>query len=153
MTKLRSVNFCSKYTEFALWASEVKKLDIEVLPKAEEKEMFRTFCEDYNTATLPHQKYYSLEDYERKRANVSAKRGLSEVCPFMRLLIGIFKYSSSSIILTCQAWSTINKRSSPNIQHMLSHADLCLLTHFSRSALSSVNTSPPKGFWWSMRHA
>ncbi len=28
-----------------------------MLPKAEEKELFRTFCEDYNTATLPHRKY------------------------------------------------------------------------------------------------
>ena len=70
---------CSKYSEFALWASEVMKLDIEILPKIEEKELFRTFCEDFNTATLPHQKYYSLEDYERKRADESAKRGLSEV--------------------------------------------------------------------------
>ena len=70
---------CSKYSEFALWASEVMRLDIEVLPKAEEKELFRTFCEDFNTATLPHQKYYSLEEYERKRADETAKRGLSEV--------------------------------------------------------------------------
>ena len=55
------------------------RLDIEVLPKAEEKEMFRTFCEDFNTATLPHKKYYDLAEYERKRADESSKRGLSEV--------------------------------------------------------------------------
>lgn len=55
------------------------RLDIEVLPKAEEKELFRTFCEDFNTATLPHQKYYDLAEYERKKADESSKRGLSEV--------------------------------------------------------------------------
>ena len=55
------------------------RIDIEILPKAEEKELFRTFCEDFNTATLPHKKYYDLDEYERKRADESARRGLSEV--------------------------------------------------------------------------
>ena len=76
----------SKYSEFALWASEVMKMDIELLPKIEEKELFRTFCEDHNTATLPHQKYYSLQDYERKKSEGASKRGLSEVSPCMSLL-------------------------------------------------------------------
>lgn len=30
--------------------------------------------EDYNTATLPHQKYYDTELYERQRAAKAAKR-------------------------------------------------------------------------------
>ncbi len=32
---------CSKRSEFVMWATEVKKVDIESLPKWEEKDMFR----------------------------------------------------------------------------------------------------------------
>lgn len=32
--------------------------------------------EDYNTASLPHSKYYDLEVYERRRAIKAAKKGL-----------------------------------------------------------------------------
>lgn len=70
---------CSKYTEFALWASEAKKLDIEVLPKQEERELFRTFREDFNTATLPHRKYYNLQEYQRRKAEKAARQGSSDV--------------------------------------------------------------------------
>ena len=31
--------------------------------------------EDYNTATLPHKKYYDLDVYERKRIMKAAKKG------------------------------------------------------------------------------
>ena len=40
---------CSKHAEFALWAADVRKIDIGLLPKQEEKEMFKDFCEDFNT--------------------------------------------------------------------------------------------------------
>ena len=33
--------------------AQVKKVDIEAMPRAEEKEMFRDFMEEYNTASLP----------------------------------------------------------------------------------------------------
>jgi hypothetical protein len=46
----------------------VKGADLESISRFEEKEFFRTFMEDYNTATLPHRKYYDLEAYERQRA-------------------------------------------------------------------------------------
>lgn len=65
-----------------MWASETQRLDLEVLPKLEEKELFRTFCEDYNTATLPHRKYYSLQEYEeRKAAAKASKKRMSDVRP------------------------------------------------------------------------
>lgn len=71
---------CSKYSEFALWASEAKRIDIEVLPKIEERELFRTFCEDFNTATLPHRKFYNLQEYQlKKEEERAAQRGSSEV--------------------------------------------------------------------------
>ena len=40
---------CSKHSEFALWAADVQKLDVEILPKNEEKELFKSFMEDFNT--------------------------------------------------------------------------------------------------------
>ena len=42
---------CSKHSEFALWAVDVQKVDVELLPKLEEKELFKTYMEDYNTGT------------------------------------------------------------------------------------------------------
>lgn len=71
---------CSKYTEFALWASESQRIDIEILPKLEERELFRTFCEDFNTATLPHRKFYDIQEYERRKEERKAlKQGSSDV--------------------------------------------------------------------------
>ena len=42
----------SKHPEFALWAADVKKIDVGLLPKLEEKELFRSFIEDFNTGML-----------------------------------------------------------------------------------------------------
>lgn len=38
----------------------------ETLTKQKEKEIFRSFMEDYNTVTLPHEKYYDMNKYETK---------------------------------------------------------------------------------------
>lgn len=35
-------------------ALQVKNVDIEAMPRSEEKEMFKDYMEEYNTATLPH---------------------------------------------------------------------------------------------------
>ena len=59
----------------ALIASQVKKANVEALPKWEEEELLAEFMEEFNTATLPHKKYYNLEVYERERAMKAAKRG------------------------------------------------------------------------------
>lgn len=56
-------------------ASQVKKANVEALPKWEEEELLAEFMEEFNTATLPHKKYYNLEVYERERAMKAAKRG------------------------------------------------------------------------------
>ena len=34
--------------------AQVKKIDIEAMPRGEEKEMFKDYMEEFNTATLPH---------------------------------------------------------------------------------------------------
>lgn len=50
------------------------QVEIEVLPKWEEKELFKTYMEDFNTGTLPHKKYYDNDSYERAKAIKEAKR-------------------------------------------------------------------------------
>lgn len=72
---IRETDMYTKRTEFQLWAMEVKKVDIENLPKQQEKELFTDFMEDYNTVTLPHRKYYDLEAYEREQALKAARKG------------------------------------------------------------------------------
>jgi hypothetical protein len=57
-----------KEGEFRAWLGEVKKLDVESLQKWEEKELFKEYAEDYNTATLPHEKFYHLEKWSREEA-------------------------------------------------------------------------------------
>ena len=65
---IREGDMREKWPEFALWAAEEKGVkDVESMGRSEEKELFRSFMEDYNTATLPHKKYYDLERYERHK--------------------------------------------------------------------------------------
>ncbi|KAI7841757.1 hypothetical protein COHA_004623 [Chlorella ohadii] len=72
---IRETDMYSKRPEFQLWAIEVKNIDIEAMPRSEEKEMFRDFMEEYNTASLPHKKYYDLELHEKQQAAKAAKKG------------------------------------------------------------------------------
>lgn len=113
-----------------MWATEAKGIDVEILPKWEEKELFRctaphhaewvgcrkcvspesctlivwhmhilgdalwcctnrTFCEDHNTGTLPHKKYYDLAAYEKRRALKAAKKGKTAVRPFWTHIVTI----------------------------------------------------------------
>ncbi|CAG8582713.1 8610_t:CDS:2 [Paraglomus occultum] len=68
----------SKEEEFNLWLLEVQNLNPEAVSPPLMKEHFKRFIEDYNTATLPHVKYYSLEKWEAeeraKRYNTSRDR-------------------------------------------------------------------------------
>jgi hypothetical protein len=45
-------------------------LNPETLSKDQTKKHFLKFVEEYNTAPLPHEKYYSLEPYERRMASI-----------------------------------------------------------------------------------
>ena len=45
--------------EFEVWLREVKNVEAATLPKRETMEYFSTFAEDFNTCTLPHEKYSS----------------------------------------------------------------------------------------------
>jgi len=56
----------SKIQEFRTWLLEERKINPEAISKDQEKKEFSKFVEDFNTATLPHEKYYHMEAYERR---------------------------------------------------------------------------------------
>ena len=57
---------------FEMWLAEVKGINSFNGPKGELQSYFSEYAEDYNTATLPHAKYYDydkweMEEYEKKK--------------------------------------------------------------------------------------
>lgn len=53
---LREGDMYSKQEEFLAWLSEVKGVPQDACGQRELKEYFESFCEDYNTATMPSTK-------------------------------------------------------------------------------------------------
>ena len=47
---------------------------MEALARWEEAELWKTFVEDFNTATLPSEKYYDLAAWQRQKAREDAQR-------------------------------------------------------------------------------
>lgn len=70
---IRETDMYDKRSEFTLWAIEERRVDVEGMSRNREKDLFREFIEEYNTATLPHRKYYDLEKYEREKARRRAQ--------------------------------------------------------------------------------
>ena len=69
---VRESDYFRKRREFEAWCVEVKKLPAFTGSKRELMELFNEFAEDYNTATMPDDKYYDLErweleEYERRK--------------------------------------------------------------------------------------
>ena len=62
---LHASDIYTKSSEFYAWCMDVKHQAREALSKREEKELFAEFAEDFNTSTLPHEKYYDLESQAR----------------------------------------------------------------------------------------
>ncbi|KAG5653800.1 hypothetical protein H0H81_010470 [Sphagnurus paluster] len=56
----------TKGPEFYTWLVEERKINPETISKEQNKKEFLRFVEDFNTATLPHEKYYHMEAYERR---------------------------------------------------------------------------------------
>lgn len=52
--------------EFYTWLVEERKINPETITKDQQKKEFSRFVEDFNTATLPHEKYYNMEAYEKR---------------------------------------------------------------------------------------
>lgn len=65
---ISDLDIFTKGTEFHTWLVEERKINPETISKDQEKKEFSRFVEDYNTATLPHEKYYNMEAYDRRMA-------------------------------------------------------------------------------------
>ena len=75
---IRETDIYAKKPEFMLWAMEEKNKDVENLSRFDEKELFKTFMDEYNLARLPHKKYYDLEKYEMKKKGRGQKTVATE---------------------------------------------------------------------------
>lgn len=66
---------------FEIWIQEVKGIPLgSNLARHELEEYRKTFAEDYNTATLPHEKYYDydkweMEEYQKQKEESKKKKG------------------------------------------------------------------------------
>ncbi|CAN1239468.1 hypothetical protein LINGRAPRIM_LOCUS2371 [Linum grandiflorum] len=65
----------NKRPEFSAWLAEVKQVNLETLSNWEEKEKFKDFMEDHNTATFPSKKYYNLDAYYKRQLLKEIKSG------------------------------------------------------------------------------
>lgn len=65
---LKECDYHVKRNCFETWLREVKKIEVNELNRQSDiMGYFRDYMEDYNTATLPHTKYYDIEKYEKKK--------------------------------------------------------------------------------------
>ncbi|XP_048129482.1 vicilin-like seed storage protein At2g18540 [Rhodamnia argentea] len=76
---IRETDMWNKRPEFTAWLAEVKQVNLESLANWEEKQMFKEFMEDHNTATFPSKKYYDLDAYHRHQMEKEMKKGLKKV--------------------------------------------------------------------------
>ncbi|KAM6584562.1 hypothetical protein CsatB_011564 [Cannabis sativa] len=76
---IRETDMWTKRPEFTAWLAEVKQVNLESLPNWEEKQMFKEFMEDHNTATFPSKKYYSLDAHFRHQLEKEMKKGFKKV--------------------------------------------------------------------------
>ncbi|POY71197.1 hypothetical protein BMF94_5508 [Rhodotorula taiwanensis] len=63
---LTEADIYTKSDEFHAWLVGERMMNPETTTKAKEKELFKQFMEDFNTGTLPHEKYYDLKKYETR---------------------------------------------------------------------------------------
>ncbi|KAE9590638.1 hypothetical protein Lal_00023254 [Lupinus albus] len=76
---IRETDMWTKRPEFTAWLLEVKQVNLEHLANWEEKQMFKEFMEDHNTATFPSKKYYNLDAYYRHQMEKDMKKGIKKV--------------------------------------------------------------------------
>ncbi|GAA5897040.1 hypothetical protein JCM5296_004278 [Sporobolomyces johnsonii] len=63
---LTEADLYTKSDEFHAWLVSERMINPETLTKPKEKDLFKLFMEDFNTSTLPHEKYYDMRKYEKK---------------------------------------------------------------------------------------
>ncbi|KAJ6578902.1 hypothetical protein DFH09DRAFT_1030835 [Mycena vulgaris] len=63
---ISEIDIFTKGQEFHTWLVEERKINPETISKDQNKKEYARFMEDYNTATLPDEKYYNMESYNRR---------------------------------------------------------------------------------------
>lgn len=76
---IKETDMWNKRPEFTAWLAEIKQVNLESLPNWEEKQLFKQFMEDHNTATFPSKKYYNLDAYYRSKMEKESRRGVKKV--------------------------------------------------------------------------
>ncbi|XP_028085325.1 DEAD-box ATP-dependent RNA helicase 42 isoform X1 [Camellia sinensis] len=76
---IKETDMWNKRPEFTAWLAEVKQVNLETLPNWEEKQMFKQFMEDHNTATFPSRKYYNLDADFKRKMEKEQKKGIKNV--------------------------------------------------------------------------
>ncbi|KAL7186315.1 hypothetical protein ACSBR2_028124 [Camellia fascicularis] len=76
---IKETDMWNKRPEFTAWLAEVKQVNLESLPNWEEKQMFKQFMEDHNTATFPSRKYYNLDADFKRKMEKEQKKGIKNV--------------------------------------------------------------------------
>ncbi|KAG0052969.1 hypothetical protein BGZ83_001845 [Gryganskiella cystojenkinii] len=84
---LTPADMWNKESEFQAWLMEVKKLNPETIQQNKMKEHFLGFMEDFNTVTMPHEKFYNLQKWEdRQQAIRMGERLPTERQGFVNLM-------------------------------------------------------------------
>ncbi|KAK2968460.1 hypothetical protein RJ640_004466, partial [Escallonia rubra] len=83
---IKETDMWNKRPEFTAWLLEVKQVNLESLPNWEEKQMFKQFMEDHNTATFPSKKYYNLDAYYGRKLEKEMKKGFKKVAHTERIV-------------------------------------------------------------------
>ncbi|OXH41230.1 hypothetical protein J008_00793 [Cryptococcus neoformans] len=60
---ISEIDLPKKDSEFRAWLVEERKINPETISKDRTKKEFAVYVEDYNTATLGHEKYYDMDKY------------------------------------------------------------------------------------------
>lgn len=75
---IKEIDMWTRRPEFSAWLAEVKKVNLETLTNREEKDMFKQYMEDYNTATFPSKKYYNIDIYHRRKVTKQTLKGMKD---------------------------------------------------------------------------
>lgn len=75
---IRESDMPEKQEEFLAWLAEHKGVNQEALRPWELKEHFSSYVEDFNTATLPHEKYYNMRTWYMKELERKQREGDQE---------------------------------------------------------------------------
>ncbi|KAK4687700.1 hypothetical protein P7C73_g2414, partial [Tremellales sp. Uapishka_1] len=73
---ISEADIVTKDSEFRTWLVEERTINPETISKDRSRKEFAVFVEDYNTATLPHEKYYDMAKYDIKMNMIRTGQGL-----------------------------------------------------------------------------